>query len=144
VVSPQEGYAMGEVAMPYDGSEPTASSRQDMPIAPKPANTQNPAAHDFWRTFRVFSSSFEEFCIRRWYVFLIAFFAILLIVNILVDVDYGLLLKRGAFYFFANQGLPPLFLSPFYFILFLPLSEQSHQNGLIDASSLFCYSSRSC
>jgi hypothetical protein len=95
---------MSELALSHDENDPKAVlSASTIPNTPDTHVDMHSLSIDaFWKTFHVFSSPFEEFCFRRWYILLGAFFGSLLLSNVIIDLDTGLLFQHNVWFYFTH------------------------------------------
>jgi hypothetical protein len=95
---------MSELALSHDENDPKAAlSASTLPNKTDTHVDMHDLSMDaFWKTFHVFSSPFEEFCFRRWYVLLGVFFSSLLLSNVIIDLNAGLLFQHNMWFYFTN------------------------------------------
>lgn len=94
---------MSEISLPHDESERT-SIASPSPDASIPLLGPNASMSDtFWYSF-VFSSTFEKFCIRRWKLLLLVYYALQIPIYIGMDLDNGFRGHGSVIYYFASQA----------------------------------------
>jgi hypothetical protein len=52
--------------------------------------TNDPALETFWQSFTVFLWPFERFCVRRWYILLLAYFLVAFVTSLVSDFAFDL------------------------------------------------------
>jgi len=80
---------MSKDALPHDESNlmDKLSTAIILNTAGVPVGMQNLSINSFWKSFHVFSSPFEKWCVHHWYWLLCIFYSTLLITNVLADLN---------------------------------------------------------
>ncbi len=92
-----ESELAGEADPAHEEAEKSSDAVTAIWIAPN-----NSFYRDYWKEFRLFGSSFEEWSFRYWYLVPLAFFVLLLIIDVNLDLRQGIdlfaALSQGSLY----------------------------------------------